>query len=137
MEWGIWWNPNKVPKAVDRDAIVCVYLREILNPMKFDVACENHLQYFSVNGQMTPFYVMPDNVYAVDSGGTLFKIPRTKKGASDYFDTDEVVEVNYGSVNEKEGELIRTINQFLILETERQMKYFKKPVKMGRPRKKK
>ena len=87
---------------------------------------------------MTPFYVMPDDVYAVDSAGTLFKIPRIKKGASNYFDTDEVVEVNYGFVtSEKEGELIRTINQFLILETERQMKYFKRPVKMGRPRKKK
>ena len=127
-----------MPKAVDRDAIVSGNLREILNPMKFDVVCENHLQYFSVNGQMTPFYVMPDDVYAVDSAGTLFKIPRTKKGASNYFDTDEVVEVNYGFVTcEKEGELIRTINQFLILETERQMKYFKRPVKMGRPRKKK
>ena len=104
-------------------------------PTRFDIVCENPLQYFNIAGEMVPHYVTPGAIYSVDSEGTLYYIPRIKKGASNYFDVQEVAEVEYSFENENDEEFIKNIHSFLISEAKHQGNYFKRPVKRGRPKK--
>ena len=104
--------------------------------MKFDVVCENHLQFFCLNGTMVPHYVTEKMVYAIDSAGVLYKVPRVKKGASDYFNAEEFAVVDYNGANDNDGELIRDINQFLIKESEKNQRYYEAVVKRRKSKKK-
>ena len=101
---------------------------------KFQVVCENHLQYYPIKGVMTPFYVEKSHVFALDSDITLYSMKRDNRNQTKTFDVMDCEEIKsiYNVKSEYNLEYIRC---FLVGECKHQGAYFVRQKKMGRPKK--
>ena len=60
---------------------------------KFQVVCENHLQYYPIKGVMTPFYVEKNHVFAIDSNTNFYSIKRDNRTQTKTFDVMDCEEI--------------------------------------------